>query len=185
MKFFILTISILMLSIDVRAQSGSARSEPTSLRDVIKSYSTSSGEAVLVDPRVKGQVALFDPSNAELSYEKLSTILNVHNFGTYRSGDYLVVVPQNILKAQPTPLVTADGKYATNQNVIEVVKLDKVCPTNIIPVLRPLLPPTSHFTPMLSPRLILITGTYGNIKRIKEIVTVIESNTEKRQVCSE
>jgi len=184
MNSIVKTIVLLFVTGSVSAQPKIESLSEILVEEIIAMYADSTGEKVVIDPRVKGRVRLIGHRGNKLSYSELSTILNVHNFAAYKSDDYLVVVPQNIIKQQAIDLVQAGQQYATDEVVKDLIFLDKLCPSQLIPLLRPLLSPTSHFAMTIEPRSMLITGTYGNTQRIRNIVEQLDSRLEKKQSCS-
>ncbi len=178
-----LTIAFLALSSSLFAQAQSNRSDSIDIRQIISQYAETSGEVVQVDPRVKGKISLYGPSMPKLSYDNLATILATHNFASYRAGGFLIIVPTNIIKQEPIELVTEGQSYAAGQIVTDIIELEKLCPIDLVPLFRPLVPPTSHFAPMIEPRAILVTDTYKNTQRLREIAKRLESRLDKKQKC--
>lgn len=183
MNKIIQIVALLLITNSVVAQAQATKSDSINVREIISHYAKTSGEIVQVDPRVKGHISLYGQSLQELSYDNLTTILNTHNFGSYRSGGFLIIVPSNIIKQASLELVTEGKQYVSNQMVTDLIELEKLCPMDLVPILRPLVPPTSQFAPIQNPRSLLITDTYGNTKRLREIVQRLEARLDKKQKC--
>lgn len=167
----------------VSAQAQQLDPPAISIQEIIGQYSKSSGEKVIMDPRVKAKVRVYGQSTDALSYEEFEAILALHNFGSYKSSGYLVVVPLNIIKQQPIELVQEGETFVSNQTVTDIIMLNKLCPENLVPVLRPLVSPVSHFALLTEPRGIIITASYATTLRIREIIGELESHMEKKQNC--
>jgi len=178
-----LIIALLVLTSSSFAQAQSSRSDSVDIRQIISAYAKTSGEVVQVDPRVKGKISLYGEAIPELSYDNLATILATHNFASYRAGGFLIIVPSNIIKQEPIELVTEGQSYASGQIVTDIIELEKLCPWNLVPILRPLVPPTSQFAPILEPRSILLTDTYKNSQRLRLIVKRLEARMDRQQKC--
>ncbi|MEM7360025.1 MAG: hypothetical protein AAF431_13065 [Pseudomonadota bacterium] len=183
MKHIVIAFIVFFVSQSAFAQFKNTAVPSIDIDELVGAYATRSGERVLLDPRVKGRVQLLGQSITELSYENLATILRLHQFGTYRSDGYLIVIPVNIMKQRVTDLVTEGEEYAENQYVNDLITVEKVCLNALMPVLRPLVPPTAHFAPVANPRSILMTGTYANTKRIREIIQRLDAKLDKKQSC--
>jgi len=136
------------------------------IEKVILSYAESSNEKFVIDPRVKGKVRLLGQELSSLSLDDLNIILEVHNFAAVRVGDY-----------------QKGETYSAAEQVSDVILLSKLCPQDLVPVLRPLLSPTSHFGPEFKSRSIVITGSYANTQKIRSIIAKIESNVSKKSSC--
>ena len=178
----LIALFLILISAAVRVDAGDGSLHP--IEDVVSSYSKASGEKVLLDPRVKGRVNLIGQSLSNISFENLSAILSVHSYSSYRSGGYLVIVPSNLIKLHPLDLVEEGGKYHPNQVVRDLILFNKACPADLVPVLRPLVPVTSHFAVITSPRALLITDVYDNTVKLREIIARIESNLDKVKKCT-
>lgn len=174
---------VLLLTQPSFAQFNNTAMPSIDLDELVGAYSTKSGERVLLDPRVKGRARIIGQSINDLSYENLATVLHLHNFATYRSNGYLIVVPSNIIKQLAIDLVTEGEQYAENQYVRDLIPVDKICLYALMPILRPLVAPTSHFAPIANPRSILMTGTYANTQRIREIIASLDGKLDKQQDC--
>jgi type II secretory pathway component GspD/PulD (secretin) len=185
MKKIVVICGTLLISSNVFAQAENRPSDRVSIEEIVSSYSSSSGEKVLLDPRVKARVTLYGQSLQELSYDALTTILRIHNFASFRSGGFLVIVPLNVIKQQSIELVNQEHDYVANQIVNDIIQMDKLCPNDLVPLLRPLVPPSAHFGVLHQPRILFITDTYENIKRIREIVERLDSQLQKRQTCDQ
>lgn len=180
----IIQIAVLLFATGNTLAQGQQRDEDSiTLREVINRYASDSGESVLVDPRVKGKVALLGGSTKSLSYDNFTTILKVHNFASYRSGGYLIVIPLNVIKQQAIELLKPEQKYVANELVTDIINLKKTCPQDLVPILRPLVSPTSHFAVITSPRALLITDTYQNTQRLREIIARIEIGMKTKKNC--
>ncbi len=153
------------------------------IEKVILSYAESSNEKFVIDPRVKGKVRLLGQELSSLSLDDLNIILEVHNFAAVRVGDYWVVVPGNITRNMAIRTVQKGETYSAAEQVSDVIHLSKLCPQDLVPVLRPLLSPTSHFGPEFKSRSIVITGSYANTQKIRSIIAKIESNVSKKSSC--
>ncbi|MBX2837780.1 MAG: hypothetical protein KTR35_13055 [Gammaproteobacteria bacterium] len=186
MKQLLLLATLIGLTFTTQAQSPAASAGPElTLEEMIFSYSVNSGEKVVVDPRVKGRARVFGKDIRNLSFEELLTVLDVYNMATYRVGELLMVVPANEIKAQAIPLVTDGKSYSPSETVTDIISMKNYCGDELLAMLRPLLAPTDHFVPVQSSRAILITSTYVNTQRIREMVDRIDELKSKKSDCSE
>jgi general secretion pathway protein D len=146
------------------------------IRALINTVSEITGRNFIVDPRVRGQVTVVSggPLNADQIYQVFLSVLAVHNFSAVPSGSVTKIVPDNIIKQEPTP--TAYGETDSNgaDQITQVYKLQHASVQELVPILRPLLPPTSHFAAHPPSNTLVFTDTRANVRRIIEIISRID-----------
>jgi general secretion pathway protein D len=92
------------------------------------------------------------------------------------------VIPVKDARNSAIPVVSNDGHYEEDEYVTDYHQLIKPCARSLLPVLRPMIPQHSHLASS-SDRSLIITDTYGNIKRIKEVIEKVESSMDKVEEC--
>ena len=183
MKYRLIVVITLLITTNAFSQTLNNRSEEVDLRRVLQAYAQSSGEKLIVDPRVKGKARAMGISLEKLSFAELTTLLHVHNFSTYRSDGILVVARLNIMKQENVPFIRDGQAYADYEILTDLIFLEKGCEQNFIPLIRPLISPTSFVSTNNNPRAILIVAAYVNILRVRHIVEKIEAGLDKKQNC--
>ena len=143
---------------------------------LIATVSQITGKNFIVDPRVKGKVTLISGGKfpAERIYEVFLSVLEVHNFATVPSGDVIKIVPSNIIKQAPTPTSFADRAPAIDEQITQVYQLEHGSVQELVPILRPLLPPTSHFAAHAGTNTLVFTDTAANVERLLRIIERID-----------
>ncbi|MGA8259242.1 MAG: type II secretion system secretin GspD [Arenicellales bacterium] len=146
------------------------------IRALINTVSEVTGKNFIVDPRVKGQVTLVSgtPLDADQIYQVFLSVLEVHNFSAVPSGDVIKIVPNNIVKEEATPTVFGEPKTGGDTQITQVYKLKYASVQDLVPVLRPLLPPTSHFAAHAPSNTLVFTDTRANVRRILDIISRID-----------
>lgn len=146
------------------------------IRALINTVSEVTGRNFIVDPRVKGQVTLVSgtPLDADQIYQVFLSVLEVHNFSAVPSGDVIKIVPNNIVKQEPTPTVYTEPKTGDDAQITQVYKLKHASVEDLVPILRPLLPPTSHFAAHAPSNTLVFTDTRANVRRILDIISRID-----------
>lgn len=142
------------------------------IRALINTVSEVTGKNFIVDPRVAGQVTLVSggPLDADRIYEVFLSVLSVHNFAAVPSGEVIKIIPNNIVKQEPTPTTSGDMTADGSEQITQVYKLKHASVAEMVPILRPLLPPTSHFAAHNSSNTLVFTDTRGNVRRILDII---------------
>ncbi len=144
------------------------------IRALINTVSEVTGRNFIIDPRVKGKVTLVSggPLGAAQLYDVFLSVLEVHNFSAIPSGDVIKVVPSNVVKQRPTPLgeLTIRG----DAQITQVYQLKHASVQELIPILRPLLPPTSHFAAHSPTNTLVFTDTAANVQRLRNIIERVD-----------
>jgi len=133
------------------------------------------GKNFIIDPRVKGKVnvVLARPLDADEVYEVFLSTLAVHGFAAVPGKHVTKIVPLNDAKQSNIPTVPAAVPTATDQKITRTVTVRHIDATQLVPILRPLLPPQAHLAAAGSDSLILV-GTAGNVARLADIIQRVD-----------
>jgi general secretion pathway protein D len=147
---------------------------------LINAVSKVTGKNFIVDPRVKGKVTLI--SGEELGpdqvYQVFLSVLDVHNIVAIESDGLVKLLPKAVAKQIPTPTSFGDLKISGDTQITEVYQMKHGSVRDVVPILKPLLPPTSHFAAHGPTNTIIITDTAANIRRILNIVRKLDQEEE-------
>jgi general secretion pathway protein D len=119
------------------------------------------GRPIIIDPRVRAQVTVLSnaPMTAQQFYDLFLATLEVHGFVALESGGAIQIVP--------------DANARTGQGedfVTQVVVVNNVSATQLVPVLRPLLPQSAHLAALPASNSLIIADRPGNLARIITLV---------------
>ncbi len=146
------------------------------IRVLINTVAEVSGKNFIVDPRVKGKVSVV--SGASLGpddlYDVFLSVLEVHNFATVDSGQVIKVLPSNVIKQRPTPTLFSPTEDTNDAQITQIIQLKYAAVQDLVPIIRPLIPPTSHFAPHVPSNSVVITDTAANIQRVLKIINRID-----------
>lgn len=158
--------------------------EDVDIKVLINMVAEVSGKNFVVDPRVKGKVSVVSgkPLDVNQLYEVFLSILEVNNYSTVESGQVTKIVPNNLVKQRPTPTVFSQSQNgavaglnaASDEQITQIIQLQYAPVQELVPILRPLIPATSHFAPHVPSNSLVITDTIANIQRILQIVKGID-----------
>ncbi len=137
-------------------------------------------KSFIVDPRVKGKVTLVSGVGlpADKLYEIFLSVLEVSNFAAIPSGEVIKILPKNLVKQHPTP--TNESPSGSDEQITHIVTLEHASVVELLPILRPLLPPTDHIAPHAGSNTLILTGTAANISRTLGMIKRMD--TEQRGV---
>lgn len=144
------------------------------IRVLINTVAEVSGKNFIVDQRVKGKVSVISgaPLDPDQLYDVFLSILEVNKFATVDAGGVIKIVPANQIKQSPTPLGPTD--QANDAQITQIVQLEHAPVQELVPIIRPLIPPTSHFAPHVASNSVVITDTAANIQRVIRIIKRID-----------
>jgi len=136
------------------------------IRAIIDQVAQITGKTIIVDPRVRAQVTVFSngPLSADAFYQLFVAMLEVHGFVPLESGGAIEVVPDaNARNGQGADFIT------------QAVVLKNVGATQLVPVLRPLLPQSAHLAAVPSANALLIADRKTNLERIVNIIRRLDT----------
>jgi len=142
------------------------------IRAFIEFVATFSGKNFLIDNRVKGKVTIISPSpvNDKEAYAIFLSVLEVNGFVAVKSGSIIKIVPRAEGKQKPLPVVSGNGGKAGDAMVTEVIRLHYAVASQLMAILRPLIPPNSNLVAYARGNILLITDSAANIQRIRAVV---------------
>lgn len=146
------------------------------IRVLINTVAEVSGKNFIVDPRVKGKVSVISGAslNPDQLYDVFLSILEVHNFATVDSGNVIKVLPSNVIKQRPTPTSFSPTLETNDSQITQIITLEHAAVQELVPIIRPLIPATSHFAPHVPSNSVVLTDTAANIQRVLKIIRRID-----------
>ena len=146
------------------------------IRGLINSISKLTGRNFIIDPRVRGNFTLVSgtPLDADQIYEVFLSVLDVHNLSAVPSGDVIKIVPSNIVRQQPTPTITNIEGLNRDEIVTYIYAVKNGSVQTILPIVQPLLPPTSYISAHAPSNSLIISGTAANIDRVLGIIEKVD-----------
>ena len=98
------------------------------------------------------------------------SILEVHNFATVDAGTVIKILPSNVIKQYPTPTLFSPTEGTNDEQITQIIQLEHAAVQDMVAIIRPLIPPTSHFAPHNPSNSLILTDTASNIQRVLKIV---------------
>ena len=149
---------------------------------LVESMSVLTGKNFIVDPRVKGRVTIISskPMDEKELYEVFLAVLGVHGFAAIPSGNVIKIVPAAGAKQENVPTVDQRGGAEPDQIVTRVIQVQNVSAAQIVPILRPLIPPQGHLAAYTPTNVLIISDAAANVERIASIIARVDlaSNEE-------
>ncbi|MFZ1326685.1 MAG: secretin N-terminal domain-containing protein, partial [Candidatus Contendobacter sp.] len=149
---------------------------------LVESLSELTGKNFIVDPRVKGRATVIStkPMDEKELYEVFLSVLGVHGFAAIPSGKVIKIVPAAGAKQENIPTMDQRGVVEADQIVTRVIQVQNVSAAQIVPILRPLIPPQGHLAAYTPTNVLIISDSAANVERIANIISRVDlaSNEE-------
>jgi general secretion pathway protein D len=149
---------------------------------LVESMSVLTGKNFIVDPRVKGRVTIISakPMDEKELYEVFLAVLGVHGFAAVPSGKVIKIVPAAGAKQESIPTVDQRQGVEPDQVVTRVIQVQNVSAAQIVPILRPLIPPQGHLAAYTPTNVLIVSDSAANVERVASIISRIDlaSNEE-------
>ncbi len=141
------------------------------IREFIDQVAQISGQTFVVDPRVKGQVSVVSNTALNLSevYQLFLSVMATHGFSVITQGDQARIVPNAEAKADAD-----SGPAAPDRLETRLIQVQHGSATELIPLIRPLIPQYGHLAAVSSANAIIISDRSANIERIEDLLRQLD-----------
>ena len=147
------------------------------IRALISTVSKFTGKNFIIDPRVKAKVTVISANtlSPEEVYEVFLSVLQVHGYAAVPTGAVTKIVPEVNAKQGPLPVsANGDGSFPADELVTKIIRLDHVPASQLVPILRPLVPQQGHLAAYNPTNTLIVTDHAGNIKRLLKIIAGVD-----------
>ncbi len=150
------------------------------IRQVVEAVSAVTGKNFILDPRVTGRVTLLSPTplGPDALYEAFLSILQVHGYVAIDSGDIIKIIPDATARQFPSAMGTA-GAAGPDDLATQVVQLRNVGATQLVPILRPLIPQYGHLVAHAGSNMLIISDRAANVTRMLNIIGRIDQASDE------
>ncbi len=179
-SLILILAAVLLSPAAVRAQAHTLNLNDASIQTLTTTVAEITGKNFVLDPRVEGTVNVI--SNKAMApdeiYELFLSILKVHGFAAVPSGDFVKIVPDAVARQDAIPNVLGAGPLAGDQLITQVVEVSHVSASELVPLLRPLVPQNGHIIAHPGSNLLMISDRAGNVARLAQIIRRIDTVSE-------
>lgn len=151
------------------------------VRDLIKWVAKSTGRNIIIDPRVKGKVTVLSNEAVppEEAYQILLSVLQVHSFAAVESNGVTKIIPDTLARHSSLPVVDSEG-LLTDDLAITILKPKHIGVTQLVTILRPLVPQTGHLAAYPESNALLVADRMANINKLEAIIERIDNASEQK-----
>lgn len=152
------------------------------IRALVNQVADMTGKNFILDPRVRAQditVVSRQSLTSDEVYELFLAVLQVNGYSAIPSDSVVKIVPSTTAKSYNLPLgksISADGQGL----VTAVLTLKELSATELVPVLRPLVPQYGHLAAVASSNALVISDHEDNIKRMEAIIARLEVDGDSK-----
>ncbi len=146
------------------------------IQAVVKTVSQITGKNFLIDPRVKGKLTIIStqPVSKNVVYQIFLAALKAQGYTAIDSASGLIkLVPLGDAK-QSAQVTTGTKPRAGEQTITHVVTVQHGSASQIVPLLRPLMAPTSQISVYPPANTLIITDYADNIRNLLHIVEILD-----------
>lgn len=173
----------LLTSTPVLAQSAQGRItlalDNADIRDLIQWAQEVTGKSIIVHPNVKGKVTVMagEPMTRGEAYEVFLSTLQVYGFAVIEGANSIKVIPDALAKQSSVP-VTGNGDQKTAEDVVvQIVKIKNISATQLVNLLRPLVPQVGHLAAYPATNALIIADRANNIQKVIDIVSSLDTGS--------
>lgn len=139
---------------------------------LIATVSEVTGRNFIVDGRVKGKVTVISssPMTEDGLYETFLAVLQVNGFAAIPAGDTIKIVPETNAR-QDGGSYTSDGEgLPLDEVVTHVYQLQNINASQLVPILRPLVPQWGHLAAYQANNTLIISDRASNVARLGDLI---------------
>ncbi len=143
---------------------------------VINQVSAETGKNFVVDPRVTGKISLISSKAVapDQLYDIFLSVLELLGYSAIPDGAVIKIVPSMEGGEFATPLANAQHNTRPDDVVVRILPLERVSATQLIPVIRPLLPQWSNVSAYMPGNTLILLGRAANLERIVKVIHRID-----------
>jgi len=152
------------------------------IRAVIAAISKETGKNFIIDPRVQGNITIVSssPITSKEAYKVFLSALQVLGFAAVQSGSAIKIIPNANAKQLATPIATNATPGSGDEMVVRVIAVRNVVASQLVSILRPLMPEWSNVAAYAPSNTIILAGRANNINRLVKIIhSVDHTNTNE------
>jgi general secretion pathway protein D len=146
------------------------------LAQVVEVVAAVTGKKFIIDPRVRAQVTIISstPMAPDALYETFLSILQVHGFVAVPSGSVVKIIPDANARQVPANDLPDRISSDSDEIVTQVVPVRNINATQLVPILRPLMPQQAHLVGSQAGNALILSDRASNVNRIMRIIQRID-----------
>lgn len=178
-KILILMILLQSVSFAEEKESRLWNLQDADIHSIINEVSAETGKNFVVDPRVTGKISLISskPIKPNEVYDLFLSVLEILGYSAIPSGNVVKIIPNMESAEMPTHVASLKAPGKGDEVVVRVIPLENISASQLIPVVRPLLPQWSNVSAYTPGNVLIMVGRAANLKRIDHIIRDIDKTS--------
>jgi len=142
------------------------------LSQIIQAVSEVTGKNFIIDPRVNAKVTMISatPLSAAAFYEAFLAVLQVYGYVAIPAGKIIKIIPNTDAKQLPGNDLPNDVSSSSDEIVTQVIQLRNINATQMVQMLRPLVPTYGALAAYPSGNMLIISDRASNVSRLMRII---------------
>lgn len=157
--------------------------ENADIKELIRWAADHISRNIIMHPDVKGQVTVLSgaPLSRDEAYQVFLSTLQVYGYAVIATDQALQVVPAEVANQGNAPLTS--GRSAADRAtpapfdeevVVQVVKVNRIAASQLVTLLRPLLPSSALLTAYPDSNLLLVSARAKQIERLRAVISHLD-----------
>ncbi len=142
------------------------------ITQIIQAVGEVTGKTFIVDPRVNAKVTMLSPTpmTPAAFYEAFLSVLQVYGFVAVPAGKVIKIVPNTDQRQFPSIDLPDSVSSTSDALVTQVIPLKNLSAAQLVPLLRPLIPPYGHLAAYNAANMLIISDRAANVSRVVRII---------------
>jgi len=151
------------------------------INQIIQAVGEVTGKNFIIDPRVNAKVTMLSatPMSPAAFYEAFLSVLQVYGYVAVPAGKVIKIIPNSDQRQVPANDLPSSVSATSDEIVTQVMTLKNVSATQLVPMLRPLLPQYAQLAPYSAGNMLIISDRASNVHRLMRIIERIDQSGDE------
>ncbi|MGO9932898.1 MAG: type II secretion system secretin GspD [Steroidobacteraceae bacterium] len=151
------------------------------LSQIIQAVSEVTGKNFIIDPRVNAKVTMLSatPMSPAAFYEAFLAVLQVYGYVAVPAGKVIKIVPNTDARQLPSIDLPNDVSSTSDEIVTQIITLRSINAGQLVPILRPLVPPYGHLAAYPAGNMLIISDRASNVNRMARIIERMDESGDE------
>ena len=147
------------------------------IQTLIATVSEITGKNFIIGPNVQGKVTVISakPMKPDEIYDVFLSVLRVHGYAAINSGSMVKIVPEAMAQQDGSGGLNGKQAHEPDQLVTQIIPVQHVSATQLVPILRPLMPQGAQLIAHPASNSLVISDRAGNVERMVSIIHRIDT----------
>jgi general secretion pathway protein D len=147
------------------------------IQALIATVSEITGRNFILGPNVQGRVTVISakPMKPDEIYDVFLSVLRVHGYSAINQGSMIKIVPEAMAQQDGSAALNGGRAHSSDELITQIVPVKHVAASELIPILRPLMPQGGQLIAHASSNSLVISDRAGNVARLASIVQRIDT----------